>query len=59
MRTVEEMTTEYANGSSKGILLGWNAERAAGQPKLEDVLMAKVCERQSSIDIVVSEELSQ
>ncbi len=44
MRTVEEMIGEYADVGCRGILLGWDAERATGAPKLDDALVAKVCE---------------
>jgi predicted TIM-barrel fold metal-dependent hydrolase len=44
MRSVEEMFGEFADAGGGGILLGWDAERATGCPKLEDELVAQVCE---------------
>lgn len=44
MRSLEEMIREYEEASCGGLVLGWDAERATGAPKLDDALVARVCE---------------
>ncbi len=45
IRSVEAMAAEYEAAGMVGILLGWDCERATGQPSIPNDLVAAICTR--------------